>query len=755
MKLSRCKPTILALFFCQLLLLMTAAHAKNNRFLSQDEAKAVLIYNFIKHTQWPHSKQSVIEVGFLGVSAPLVQSFKRISAEANINGKVISPEILQTYQSGSHLEVLVLGPKYNRALAEIGTKLNQTQTLIISDSAVDKTSTMINFTYPQSDKISFEVNKSNILFEGLKVSNDVLLYGGSEIDVAGLYNQMEEALFSVKEKLLQQESVLYEQHKTVSKQADKIREDYGLIAEKNIFINEQKKALAELILKLQIVDNELNLSQLKLSENQKYMRDSQQKIIENKSLIHKLTLDIQKNKSVLTDQNKKIQQQKLLLGRQSSALQIQEGTIEVQRDIIAIAFIVLLVITALIIYRQKKALEREHELLEKEAHLVEMQQQSLNAYQLSLKVKNDFIIAINHELKTPMHIMNSAFYNIHQGDEVQSNLDFLENATKQMTLLINDMLMYSELQSEHVQSTISSAPVRKEIIAAVDSFREKASMKSIELHCEIADNLPPFVLVDIAKLRRVIEKILCNACKFTDAGLIDIVVRCDVTEHTQLVIKVSDTGIGIAPDVLENIYEPFVQNDSGLSRRYEGLGIGLSICKNVMKLLGGDIVISSKVGEGTEVLLSLPIKIPTADQLANSHSGIPSPLITERETVLLVEDNDVSRMVMEKLLSGLGYRCISAVSGFEAIELIDEHEPELVLMDIQMPEMNGIECTKRVRSANGFQPSIVALTANLVKTVEEDCFSAGMNAVLSKPVSAEKLLETLEYCSKKNAAFNK
>ncbi|MCK5881671.1 MAG: DUF4154 domain-containing protein, partial [Sinobacterium sp.] len=675
-----------------------SVRAADRQLLAQDEAKAVLLYNFIKHTEWRHTEKPVIEVGFLGVDDRVVEKFKRIANEAGVHGRSISPQILRNYSNAGRLEVLVLGAKYNRRLAEIAASIARTQTLIVSDDASNNTSSMINFIYPKADKISFEVNQSNLEFEGLKVSKDILLYGGSEIEIADLYKQMEEALVLVKAKLRQQETVLFEQRKTVSKQADQIHNHYDLMTKKNRLIFEQTEHLSQLSLELQIVDNDLNKSLFLLANSEKEIVTAQKNLASSKLLALDLEKNIRVNSATLKAQGVEISTQSKQLKQQSSVLINQEGTIESQRNIILVAFILLFFTTALIIYRQKRALDSEHDLLEKEEALVEAQKKSIDAYEMSLRVKNDFITAINHELKTPMHIINSALYNISKGDEVDCNLNFLEHGSQQMSQLIEDMLMYSALLSDDAKPHITCAPMRKEILQVADLFRERAAAQSIELHCEISESLPAFILVDVVKLRRVLEKVLCNACKFTEAGMIDVSVRCETGDFTQLIIKVSDTGIGISPEALHSIYSPFVQREAGLSRRYEGLGIGLSICKSVMTLLGGNIDITSIEGEGTDVLISLPIQMPVASQMPDTalvHNDLFSG--TSDKIVLLVEDNDISRMVMEKLLNGLGYSCVSVASGADALSTLEKRHIDIVVMDIQMPEMDGIECTKILR----------------------------------------------------------
>ncbi len=556
---------------------------------------------------------------------------------------------------------------------------------------------------------------------------------------------MEQALIEVKQRLRQQESILFEQEKMLDKQASQARDQQNLIDQKNRLILDQTNELSQLTLEIQMVDNRLNQSLFQLDQSKRQIALAQEQLTVAQEKSQALNTKIAENQRILSNQDQ-------LISTQGIEIESKDSTIELQRNIILLAFLTLCVVAAAVIARQKRDLVKERLLMEEKQKLVEAQKESIDAYQLSLKVKNDFMAAINHELKTPMHIILSALHNIQQGGELEANLEFISSGSQHMNSLISDMLMYTEVQSKSLPVNVSSAIIQQSLEEVVKKSEVKLLRKPVVMQLHVQDKFPQYALLDIEKLTTVFEKLLDNAIKYTKHGRIDVYANCILDEPEAVVeVTIADTGIGITEQDLETIFEPFTQHETGMSRRYDGLGIGLSICRSLMDLLKGSIRISSQEGRGTEVTIRLPVEVQKEDHIELSKSQ--PPVLsgnTEDQLILLVEDNDVSRLVMERMIKGLGYQCKSASSAREALEIIFDDEPDLVLMDVQMPDVDGIACTKIIRESEVSQPPIVAVTANLMDHISEECLQAGMQAVLSKPLSPEKLVVTIkQYISQK------
>jgi CheY-like chemotaxis protein len=268
----------------------------------------------------------------------------------------------------------------------------------------------------------------------------------------------------------------------------------------------------------------------------------------------------------------------------------------------------------------------------------------------------------------------------------------------------------------------------------------------------IIDSQVDTVQADERRLKQILVNLLTNAAKFTpEGGQIGLEVAGDEPKGV-VHFTVWDTGIGISQEQMPNLFKPFIQIDSGLSRRHEGTGLGLSLVSRLVEMLGGGISLQSKLGEGSRFTVSLPWRPAAAppgvrtNQLGGETipaSAQPLPLL--KPLILLVEDNETNIMTTRDFLQAKGYRMIVARSGFEAIEQVEQARPHLILMDIQMPHMDGLEATRLIRAReSSARTPIIALTALAMPGDRERCLAAGMNEYLSKPASLSKLLELIQ-----------
>jgi CheY-like chemotaxis protein len=283
---------------------------------------------------------------------------------------------------------------------------------------------------------------------------------------------------------------------------------------------------------------------------------------------------------------------------------------------------------------------------------------------------------------------------------------------------------------------------------SVRAHEPRARDKHLALTCEIAPAVPDVVVGDPKRMRQAIEKLVDNAIKFTAAG--GVAVRIDAeTTADQILLHccVTDTGIGIPPEKRETIFEPFVQGDGSASRRYGGTGLGLAIASDVVRLMGGNIWVESEVGRGSAFHFTARMsKGPSS--AASARAPEPTPLGSGPAClrVLLAEDNAVNRKVAVRLLENRGHTVVAVEDGAQALRVLDGERFDVVLMDVQMPEMNGFEATAAIRArerVHGGHLPVVALTAHAMKGDRERCLEAGMDAYVTKPVNADELAATL------------
>jgi CheY-like chemotaxis protein len=276
----------------------------------------------------------------------------------------------------------------------------------------------------------------------------------------------------------------------------------------------------------------------------------------------------------------------------------------------------------------------------------------------------------------------------------------------------------------------------------VNLFSRRASEKGLILQAQIDPNAPDWVQGDPVRLRQIVANFISNAIKFTHEGTVTVMLLPSPTYPQGVWVGVQDTGIGIPEDKQESLFEAFTQADASTTRKYGGTGLGLAISKKLAEMMGGRIGVESEVGVGSLFYVDLPLPAAQPPQAAPSEPTAELPEAFPDRRILLVEDNEVNRKVATRLLAKLQLQVDIAVNGLEAVQKATETAYDLILMDCQMPEMDGYEATRTLR-AQGIATPIVALTANALEGDREKCLACGMNDYLSKPIQADKLRETL------------
>jgi CheY-like chemotaxis protein/anti-sigma regulatory factor (Ser/Thr protein kinase) len=284
----------------------------------------------------------------------------------------------------------------------------------------------------------------------------------------------------------------------------------------------------------------------------------------------------------------------------------------------------------------------------------------------------------------------------------------------------------------------------------VEAFRGTANEKGVPLIFEPGPDLPAELIGDSGRLRQVLFNVVGNAVKFTEHGRIRVeAVRLKGgINKARLLFSISDTGCGIAEDKLDHIFKPFTQADGSHTRRYQGTGLGLAIVKRLVTLMGGNVHFESEEGRGTTFYLRLDFAVPEPAAEDGISAGEETAGAGDKSglDVLVVEDDAVNRLTVTRFLEKLGHRAVSAENGAKALEALREGSFDLVLMDIQMPEMDGMEATRRIRAGEADAPAgipIVAVTAHAMKGDREKFLEVGMNGYLSKPVDIKDLERAL------------
>jgi len=368
------------------------------------------------------------------------------------------------------------------------------------------------------------------------------------------------------------------------------------------------------------------------------------------------------------------------------------------------------------------------------------------------KTKEQFLANISHEIRTPINGIAGMAALLNQKpspEEQQSYLRAIKSAADNLKVIINDILDLASIDSGKLKFEKIGFNLKDLIQSLIETFRVQAAEKGVNLTYTLSRETNQVFIGDPVRLNQILINLISNAIKFTHAGSIRVLISTDKIKDSKHFLRfdISDTGIGIPQDKLQTIFESFSQADASVTRKYGGTGLGLTIVRQLVEMQKGSIKVISKENEGSTFTVTIPYL--TGNQELISSNGLHSPQTKSQQLencfVLLVEDNDINRLYASSILKMWGCRFETAENGVVALEKIRNFDFDVVLMDIQMPVMDGFETTKAIRQGDSQKKSvpIIALTANATQKDIEKCLAAGMNDCIIKPFTQDDLLKKL------------
>ena len=366
--------------------------------------------------------------------------------------------------------------------------------------------------------------------------------------------------------------------------------------------------------------------------------------------------------------------------------------------------------------------------------------------------KSTFLATMSHEIRTPLNgVLGMAQAMAHDllPTVQKERLSVIRQSGEALLTILNDVLDLSKIEAGRFEIEMIPFDLEELVTGAGAAFGAIADEKGLTFSVFVSDTAKGTYLGDPTRLRQIINNLVSNALKFTPSGA----VRVEAHYDDQLRVSVSDSGIGIAPDGLEDLFKPFKQADSSTTRRFGGTGLGLSICKHIAKLMDGDVSVESEAGKGSTFTITLPLtqldcsRAPAGGLTVPAATAEPVPPNVNGFRVLAAEDNAINQLVLRALLNQIGIEPVFVVNGEEAVRAWRDGDWDLILMDIQMPVMDGITATRTIRAAerDASRPRtpIIALTADAMRDQIAAYDDAGMDGLIAKPLSASNLFDVL------------
>lgn len=384
---------------------------------------------------------------------------------------------------------------------------------------------------------------------------------------------------------------------------------------------------------------------------------------------------------------------------------------------------------------------------------IELEKEKIKAEDAS-KAKEAFLANMSHEIRTPLNAIIGFLRELSKQELTVLQKKYIENssiASKHLLAIINNVLDISKIEAGEMSLEEEDFILKKTISNVVTVLEPKANEKGLEIEINFSSKIAPVLKGDSLRIEQILFNLIGNSLKFTQKG--SILIQCELLKNNkssqEIKISIADTGIGMDKNYVETLFKKFSQEDKKITRKFGGTGLGMSITKELVHLMNGKIEVESEKNTGTKVHIILNLNIGHAENMETkdfekNHTNLNGIHI------LLVEDNDMNRMVAQNSLQYFNCKVTEAENGVEALDILKRQNFDVILMDIQMPEMDGIEATKIIRNEFKLSTPIIALTANAFKTEIEKCKEAGMNDYITKPFDETVLIETIAKQMHKN-----
>lgn len=749
----------LLLVFFAMVLISGLAQAQG---LDKQKITASYLYNFAKNIEWPNETgMSGFNIGLYGTENP--QLFTELSLLANnvkLRNLPIRVSQVNTVKSLESYQLIFLEQVSQKTLSEIYEVLDGKPILLVTAEQTNQQLVMINLITTDRDRLRFEVNRSNIINQGLNPLPELILNGGTEIDVARLYREGQASLVTLQKQLQAREKALDEL-------AGKIEEQEALnsrLEQQLATLNNDIERSDQLILQQKSQINEqlsqigMQLAQIDASKKERLellqeVELRTRELDKQQQLLNSIAQEIDVREQRLAFLNNTISSQETEILKQQDAIEGLDKTVDSQKTALrylwgSVFLGILLLITIFIAYTVKR---RDNQRLAAHSQDLQMAKDRLaiakRKAEDASQAKSEFLSLMSHELRTPLQAIIGYTEVVIEELRVEDDSAHIDDLTRvisnseRLLKLINGVLDLAKIESGRMQLDLTEVKLSSLVDEALGTLGPLFEKNAIQLNVEVNDGafLP---VADPEKILHILINLLGNTCKYAPNGTVTVKA---LHEPQRIYLSVADTGIGLTPEQQLQIFEPFTQADSGTTRKFQGSGLGLSITRQLCEMMGGSISVESVLGTGSTFIVDLPLPIEAPHPSgANNATGSDVNLNADNadlqangQHIVMIDDDPAFLDIMARTMRSEGFHVHTAGDAEAGLRLLQAVKPQLITLDLLLPDEHGWLLFEKIKA----DPELQDIPVIIISIMDERKHDLRRQAedYLTKPIRRETL----------------